>query len=749
MRWPAQVRDWAREVGLALAASLAVIVIMGLAGNMPMIRGAENATLDMRFRLRGRLPPSNEVAVVLADDASLAALGHWPFPRSRFVRAVQVARAAGARVIVFDLLFAEKEEPVPSAVRAIAGRAAALTRDRDPATAAALQGVADADPDGELAAAFRAAGNVLLPIAFTFTNAPQDVPDWAAGAAYASFDKSKAEFDFPLRPAAAILPLEPLARAAAGMGNVNIAYGSDGTARYDYTVLPFDADFYPSLAVRAAAAYLNVPWAEVALRLGMGVRLGREVVPTDSAMRLLVNYRGPRGTIPTYSFIDLINGRLPADALRGRIVLFGASYLGNPDSFMAPFNATPVSGTERIATTIATILHHDFILEYPPRDTGLMLLAALLVSALVGLVAARVSMVAALGCAVVAASCLLAAAQVAFEAGEWVPLVQPEAALITATSVVLFARYRFAERQRRQVRAAFGRYMAPQMVEILAAHPERLRLGGETRLMTLLFCDIRGFTTISERYKDDPQALTHLINRFLTPMTDAIMARQGTIDKYIGDCIMAFWNAPLDDAGHAGHACASALAMQQALAELNAQLAAEAEANGLAPVRLAVGIGINSGSCVVGNMGSDLRFDYSVLGDTVNLAARLEGQSKYYRVTVVIGEATAALAEGWALLELDLIAVKGKSQAVRIYTLLGDAALAASAGFQAQQARHAHMLRCYRARDWDGALSALAECRETELPLQGLYDLYAGRIAAFHGAPPAVDWSGVYVAESK
>jgi adenylate cyclase len=232
-------------------------------------------------------------------------------------------------------------------------------------------------------------------------------------------------------------------------------------------------------------------------------------------------------------------------------------------------------------------------------------------------------------------------------------------------------------------------------------------------------------------------------------MTALIMGRRGTIDKYMGDCVMAFWNAPLDDPRHADNACDSALAMQRELSRINAMLKAEAEAEGRVFVPLNIGVGINTGECVVGNMGSDERFAYTAMGDAVNLASRLEGQSKTYHVTLVIGEATRAGAPSWAALELDLIAVKGKHDAVRIYTLLGDAARADSPEFRAHAERHDRMLAAYRAQDWDTARAALAECRGYDPALTGFYELYEERIGFFCSNPPGVDWDGVFVAETK
>jgi adenylate cyclase len=332
----------------------------------------------------------------------------------------------------------------------------------------------------------------------------------------------------------------------------------------------------------------------------------------------------------------------------------------------------------------------------------------------------------------------------------WLPVVGPGLALAAAAAGVLLFRYGFVDQQRRLIQSAFRHYLAPDLVNALAAHPERLQLGGETRMLSLMFSDIRGFTAISEQFKANPQGLSRLINRgFLSPMTKLIMARRGTIDKYMGDCVMAFWNASLDDPNHADQACDSALAMLAELDRINRELKEEAEVDGRVFHPIHIGIGINTGECVVGNMGSDERFAYTAMGDAVNLASRLEGQSKTYGLSIIIGEATREAAPSWAALELDLIAVAGKQEAVRIYTLLGDKAYAQSAEFNALAEHHAVMLERYRAQDWTGARAALCICRGRDPRLEPLYDLYAERLAYFAANPPAADWDGVFVALTK
>jgi len=324
----------------------------------------------------------------------------------------------------------------------------------------------------------------------------------------------------------------------------------------------------------------------------------------------------------------------------------------------------------------------------------------------------------------------------------WLPLVAPMVALATSAATVLLFRYWVVDRDGRRIRMAFRQYLAPELVAELAAHPERLRLGGEMRLMTILFCDLRSFTTLAEDV--DARTLTSFLNSFLSPMTEIIIAQKGTIDRYLGDGIMAFWNAPLDDPDHAKNAVRAAQAMRRKLVELNRGWKAEAQAAGKVfwPVRMR--IGINTGECCVGNYGSQQHFNYSLLGDPVNLASRLEGLGKIYGIDLVIGEETAARLGDPQLIEIDLAAVKGKTQAVRVYTLSLER-------IKEEQliARHAALLEAYRRQDWASAHRAIADCRRYDAALAQLYDLYDERIAFFAANPPGCEWDGVFVASEK
>jgi adenylate cyclase len=267
--------------------------------------------------------------------------------------------------------------------------------------------------------------------------------------------------------------------------------------------------------------------------------------------------------------------------------------------------------------------------------------------------------------------------------------------------------------------------------------------------MTLMFCDVRGFTTLSERFAEDPQGLVHVMNRLFSALTAVILKHGGTVDKYIGDCVMAFWNAPLAVPDHAARACAAALEMITAVNRLNAEFAAETAMAGSPVPKLDIGIGINTGSCVVGNIGAEQRFDYSVLGDPVNLASRLEGQSKNYGTRIVVGPETATMAADFAFLELDLIAVKGKTRAMHVYALMGGPETRKGESFNRLLERHHRLLERYRKQEWAAARTVLAECRELAPDLSRLYDLYGRRIDRYEADPPEEAWGGVYAADTK
>jgi adenylate cyclase len=416
------------------------------------------------------------------------------------------------------------------------------------------------------------------------------------------------------------------------------------------------------------------------------------------------------------------------ERVAGRILFLGTSAAGLLDLRATPLEAA-MPGVEVHAQVIEQIVTGDY-LDRPDFIDGVEITYMLLLGIGLILLLPRIGAVwsGALGAAAVGG--VLAASWIAYDRFGW--LVDPVYPSIAVFLVFLFETvivYLRSETERRQVRGAFSRYMSPALVEQLADHPERLTLGGEMRDMTLLFCDIRGFTTISEQF--DAGGLTKFINRFLTPMTNIILETSGTIDKYMGDCIMAFWNAPLDDADHADHACRAALAMMTKLEELNRDWRAAAESEGRKHIPVNVGVGLNTGLCCVGNMGSDQRFDYSVLGDAVNLASRLEGETKSYLVDIILGENTEKLVPHLAALELDTVQVKGKTYPVRIFALLGDEKLAATAEFAELKARNQERLAALPGGDGKSMREAIAACRGLAGgKLDSFYDSCEARLGA-------------------
>ena len=473
-------------------------------------------------------------------------------------------------------------------------------------------------------------------------------------------------------------------------------------------------------------------------------------VPTDRNGQLWVHFARHDPSIYV-SAADVLDGTMAPDAVRQKLVLMGTSAVGLLDVKTTPIDPV-MPGVEIHAQVLEAALTKS-LLSQPTWGPLVEFLAALLLGIAVIWVAPWFGPV-----ALVAVGALIAAVLTGtswYFYSQHRLLIDFTYPLLSTTVIYLtliFSSFVREQAQRRQTRSAFGRYLSPALVEQLAQAPEKLVLGGEEREMTIMFSDVRGFTTISELFKHDPQGLTTLMNRFLTPLTNAILGRKGTIDKYMGDAIMAFWNAPLDDKEHQINACNAALDMLERIDELNEIRQVEAQEGGHPFIPINVGVGLNTGTCVVGNMGSDLRFDYSVLGDSVNLASRLEGQSKEYGFPIIVGSKTALAAkEKFAILELDFIMVKGKKEPEVIYAIAGREDTAQSGRFQRLRNLTIEMLAAYRSRDWDGAIEAIKRGRTTDVAnsLEHLYDLYEKRIRSYQENPPPEDWNGAFALLTK
>src|SRR6266516_7427950 len=556
--------------------------------------------------------------------------------------------------------------------------------------------------------------------------------------------------------------LAVLDTAAHGIGTINWLPDRDQIVRRAPLLYRVGNELVPSLAAEvlrvaqdASTYVLKAANAsgETAFGRNTGLnhlKIGDLEIPTDADGGIVLEFRpkNPAGYIPAWK---VLSGEVSREDVAGRIILVGTSAPGLLDLRATPLDSA-VPGVEIHAQLLENILagrslvRPDYALA---MEESVIIVLGLLLA--VGLPRVTARSAAAFGFLTIAA--LFLGCWLAFR--NWGLLLDPvysALALGCMTGAITFYVYRGVETQRSAIRAAFGHYLAPALVEQLAHSPEKLVLGGEERDMSILFSDVRGFTSISELYKADPQGLTTLMNRLLTPLTNAIIDHHGTIDKYMGDAVMAFWNAPLDDPDHEINACASALEMIDRLERLNRERQEEAKNAGQRFIPFRIGIGINTGRCVVGNLGSDLRFNYSVLGDAVNVASRLEGQTKYYGVPVIIGSRTAEKAkEKFAILEVDLITVKGKTEPEAIYTVLGRQEVAGDIRFQELRKVYSAMLYSYRSRDWEGALEALQVCRsfDQDFGLEALFDLYRARVQAFSEVAPPADWNGVFVAETK
>ena len=738
-----RIARWAKQFGVARAVCILLLfalVPLRLADPEPL-EELRLRTFDLFQVLRPRQQTIRPVVIADIDEASLKEIGQWPWPRTVVADLVAKLRAAGAVAIGFDVVFAEPDRMSPAV-------AAATFRDLDAETREKLAALPSNDV--VLADAIKKAGNVVIGQA----GAPAPVPrlDGEAalrtGFAVLGPDPGRFLVRFPglLRN---VLPIE---QTAAGRGLFSINAERDGIIRRVPVVMKAQDELVPSLTMEmlrvvshASAILVRTDQAGVRAVAVPGLE-----IPTDGLGQFWVHFNS-HDPARFVSAADVLNGRVGADRLRGRLVLIGTSAVGLLDIKTTPVERT-MPGVEVHAQILESVLSKS-LLTSPNYAIGAEIFVAVVFGLAIIIAAPMLpaAIVVSLGAVLIAG--LIGMSWYFFAVHHLlIDFTYPLISCWLIYLVLTFVNYFREQQQRQQIRSAFGFYLSPPLVEQLARSPEKLVLGGEERRMTILFSDVRGFTTISEHYKDDPQGLTHLMNRFLTPLTNAIIDRKGTIDKYIGDAIMAFWNAPVDDDEHEANACDAALEMLARAEVLNAELKSEAEASGGVYMPLRIGIGLNSGPCVVGNMGSDFRFNYSVLGDTVNLASRLESRTKDYRLSLVIGSRTAERAKAkFAVMEIDLIQVKGKKQPEVVFTVLGRAEIADDPRCGELCDLNAQMLAAYRKQQWDEAERLIDRCHKVAngFGVDGLYDMYAERIAVYRSEPPPPDWTGVYAAESK
>lgn len=724
--------------------------------NHELRKRLQYATFDTYNKVKPR-PATDRVAIVDLDEASLVALGQWPFPRTVMADLVSTLKELGASVIAFDIVFAEADRTSPPRV------AATLPEDD------AYQSVKSAltalpDNDKVFADAIRQAGNVITGFTRAKPEETRHSPYQSAAPTFLIKDKSPFMQDtFGAQGIAENLP--EFSKAAAGNGSFMATPDIDGIIREVSLFVHYpsvktggvEPELYPMLGLEALRVFTNKDSRLLvtankdkgAFDPAYNVKIGNLSVPIESSGKLWVYYRriNDNEYISAQKLFDPAEREALRKQIEGKIVFVGTSAEGLRDIRSTPLDIF-VPGVEVHVNVVEQILQGKF-LKRPNLIVGveaaIIGFAGLLIILFAPFMNVIVLGILTLG---LMASMFIGSWEMYKDMGILLDPVYPSVALSVLFLVSSLLSYIRSESERQRVRQAFGLYISPTFMEELANDPEKLKLGGEVKDLTVMFTDIRSFTTISENLT--PEEIILLMNDFLTPMSDLVMQNRGTIDKYMGDAMMAFWNAPLDDPDHARHACLSALKMNEALVPVNEQVKARAEREGRTPVLLNAGIGINTGPCSVGNMGSRQRFAYSALGDAVNLASRLEGQTKTYGVNILVGESTRTLVDDLAMLELDLIRVKGKEKPVRIFALLGDDDFAASDAFKTWQTAHNGFLAAYRVADFGCAAQEMKTARDAaQGKLQTYYDLFAARIAENVKNPPPEGWDGVFIAAEK
>ncbi|MFB3925327.1 MAG: CHASE2 domain-containing protein [Syntrophales bacterium] len=736
---------------LKISIVLIIAVIVLYFFNLSFLRFMELKALDLRMVSRGERPSGGETVIAAIDEKSLGELGRWPWSRSTIARLVDALKAYEAKAIGFDIVFAEPDDNAGMRDLTDISRQIEQLGIKDPRLSGIIRGKrAKADTDADLTKSIKRAGNVTL--GYFFHTSRKDVAHLSEAVirenAERIFSSKYQIIQFRSSPdtsamieAHAVVPnIKEITDAAQNCGYFNAFPDSDGVLRWAPLVIRFQDDFYPSLALSVLLQYMD--WPMLALNLGdtgvEGIRMGDIDIPTDESGRMLINYLGPAKTFPHYSISDIIHGRLDPELIRDKIVLVGATATGIYDLRTTPYSAV-YPGVEVHANVIDNIIHSDFIRR--PGWTGLLdILAIISFGLIIGVALPRTGALQGffLSFAVLTAF-VFGNVYVFSHHNLWIDLVYPALTIIVVYTGVTVYKYITEERERKKIRNAFQYYLTSSVINEMLKDPSKLKLGGEKKDLTVLFSDIRGFTTISEKLS--PEELVQLLNEYLTAMTNVVFKYDGLLDKYMGDAIMAVFGAPLSQIDHAARACRTGLDMMKELRGFQKKWSEEGK-----PV-LNIGIGINSGEMVVGNMGSEMRFDYTVMGDSVNLGSRLEGINKEYGTNIVISEFTHDKIQGaFICRELDSVRVKGKKFPVRIYELLAEED---GSGEQFAWVKiFEEGLAKYRQQQWDAAVSDFRKVLEVRPDDQPSLH-YIERCNELKESPPGAGWDGVYTMTGK
>lgn len=654
--------------------------------------------------------PPNEIAIVAVDEKSVNELGRWPWTRK--TTAELIARLESAKTVALDIVFSEPE---------------------------------DKESDGALAKAVEESGNVVL--GYFLRGDTDTQPPKKELSQIRRSRISLVRSIGPVEGAAKVRAPEfrsaetniaPIAEWAAGTGTFNIIPDIDGIHRAVNLVYLYKGELYPNLALEALRDYLSSSVMLDAAEYGIdSIRMDGRTLPVNEAGSLMLSFYGPGGSFHTYSAVDVIRGRTGEGVFKDKLVFVGVTEKGIYDIRPTPVDAY-FPGVELLATAAGNALEGRFLV----RDSRVIMMDYAMVFVLPVVLAlliarARRTLLALFVFGALMALSIIMDFYLYSYAGLRVSPVYPSLAL--ALSYLGGEAYRniVVEKKSRYLRKAFSTYVSSQLVNEILKDPEKLKLGGEKRLVTVLFSDIRGFTSLSERLT--PEGLVALLNEYLSPMTRIVLEEEGMLDKYIGDAIMAVFNAPVEIPDHPARACRTAIEMMEKLEELNSLWSARGWP------RIDIGIGINTGEAVVGNMGAELRFDYTAIGDTVNLASRLEGINKLYGTNIIVSEQTwVHVKDGFSFREIDLVRVKGKESPSAIYELIGEK----GEGIEGLAGTFSRALSLYRTRRFEEARSVFGEVLE-RFPGDGPSAVYIERCAEYLASPPPPDWDGVFVAKTK
>ena len=733
-----------------------IVVAIGISAflyGVPFMDIMELKTIDLRFHTRGNVPRGSQVVMAVIDEKSLEKEGKWIWPRSKIADLVNKLSKAKAKVIGFDIGFLEPDDKrIVQAINAIE-QETQHSKIKNKNFERFLEDLRyRSDNDQLLADAIRQSdAKVVLGYFFHMnldaidppkeTEIVQHVENIRGSrhklVRYASAKAQNAAFIEAKMPESNI---KMISDASDFSGFFNMLPDPDGVVRRLPTVLKFRDELYAPLSIVSLSAYLDAPiWVDVAEHGVEELKIGELPIPTDEEGRILINYRGPEKTFPHISITDILNENVPADALKDKIVLVGATAVGIFDLRVTPFG-TVFPGLEVHANVVDSILANQFL--YQPAWIQIFDVMAIVMAGLfLGMILPRAGVVTGALAGIFLFFGYIILCQYLFSAkGLILNLVYPLSVIIFLYVAITAYRYLAESKQKRFIKDAFSTYLAPSVVSQLIQSPEKLVLGGEKRVITAFFSDVQGFTSISETL--EPSELVELLNEFLTEMTDIILANEGTVDKFEGDAIIAFFGAPNPLPNHAEIACKACIEMQSRLAELRSKWATEDK-----PL-LKMRIGLSTGPAVVGNMGSKNRMDYTMMGDTVNTAARLEGVNKIYGIYTLVSDTTFNAADNRVMTrEIDYISVVGKKEPIFVYELLGYPESVDKKMLETVD-KYTHGLHAYREQNWDKATALFNQALEAT-PDDGPSKTMIDRCNEYKINPPEKDWDGSFSMATK